>query len=179
VRLDWVTLSETNNYGFTVERSGKAVSGYHAVSALIPGHGTTTGRQSYSYTDASPAANEPYYRLRQTDLNGAVHFSDPVSVSGTTVVPVKAPAVFALSQNYPNPFNPATQIRFTVGKTAQTALTLFNILGQKVMTLFDGVAQAGQFYTIRLDAGQLASGVYLYKLQSGKQNDVKRLMLVK
>ncbi len=179
VQLSWVTLSEVNNYGFIVERSASATSGYHAISALIAGNGTTSERHTYSFVDAAPMASEPYYRLKQTDLNGAVHYSEPVNLYGTTGVDVTAPAVFALSQNYPNPFNPTTQIRFTVEKSAQTTLELYNILGQKVMTLFNGVAEVGRYYTIRLDAGQLASGIYLYKLQSDKQTAVKRLMLVK
>ncbi|MCB0313295.1 MAG: T9SS type A sorting domain-containing protein, partial [Calditrichaeota bacterium] len=66
-----------------------------------------------------------------------------------------------LSQNYPNPFNPSTEIRFTVAKTYRTTLEVYNLMGQKVMTLFDEVAQAGHEYHVRFTGSNLASGVYI------------------
>jgi hypothetical protein len=90
-----------------------------------------------------------------------------------------APSAFALHQNYPNPFNPTTEIRFSVAEQGRATLEVFNILGQKVATLFDGVAEAGQYYKLKFDAGRLASGVYLYRLQSAGQVQVRRLLLLR
>lgn len=90
-----------------------------------------------------------------------------------------APRRFVLSQNYPNPFNPTTKIRFSVGQTGRTSLTVYNLLGQRVATLFDEIAVAGQDYTIRWEGSQLVSGLYFYRLQSGNRNDVKRMLLLK
>ena len=84
-----------------------------------------------------------------------------------------------LEQNYPNPFNPTTEIRFSVGESGRATLEVFNILGQKVATLFDDVAEAGQYYKIKFSAGNFASGVYLYKLQSGARGEVKKLVVLK
>lgn len=89
------------------------------------------------------------------------------------------PAVFDLLQNYPNPFNPVTQIRFSVAVEAPTRLTVFNLLGQEVATLFHDNARSGQFYDVTLDAASLASGVYFYQLRSGSMSMVKKLMVVK
>lgn len=96
------------------------------------------------------------------------------------------PHAFELGQNYPNPFNPGTNIKFSVGTTGRTTLTVYNLLGQKVATLFDDVAQAGQQYHVSFDArlsgGQasgLASGVYLYKLESRTRYDIKKFLLLK
>jgi hypothetical protein len=58
-------------------------------------------------------------------------------------------------------------------------LRVFDLLGRPVATLFDEVAQAGRQYTLRFDATDVASGVYLYALTSGGRRDVKRLMVVK
>jgi hypothetical protein len=73
------------------------------------------------------------------------------------------PAAFTLGQNYPNPFNPSTRIPFTVSREERVALEVYNILGQRVAVLADGVIQAGT-YTATFDAKGLASGVYVYRL---------------
>jgi hypothetical protein len=97
----------------------------------------------------------------------------------TGVDDTEVPLEFSLKQNYPNPFNPSTSIRFSVEKSGRTRLELFNILGQKMMTLFDEIAEPGRYYTVKLDGRTLASGVYLYRLQSGQKSGLKKLLLVK
>ena len=89
-----------------------------------------------------------------------------------------APEAFALHQNYPNPFNPSTTIAFTLGKGGMTSLAVYNVLGQKVATLFDGYAAAGT-HDVTFDAHALASGVYFYRLESGSLASVKKMMLLK
>jgi photosystem II stability/assembly factor-like uncharacterized protein len=94
----------------------------------------------------------------------------------------ETPSGFELLQNYPNPFNPFTTIKFSVEETNRTTLDVYNILGQRVATLFDEVAEAGRYYKVRFDASQhvgMASGVYIYRLQSGKRSDLKKLLLLK
>jgi hypothetical protein len=89
------------------------------------------------------------------------------------------PTGMELLQNYPNPFNPTTQIGFSIAEKGRASLNVFNILGQKVATLFDGVAESGHLIRIHFDASQLASGVYLYKLQSGSKGIVRRMIVLK
>ena len=88
------------------------------------------------------------------------------------------PFEFALSQNYPNPFNPSTQIRFSVPKDEWTTLKVYNLIGQEVATLVRGNVQAGQ-YTIRFDGGNLASGMYFYRLVSGTHVLTNRMIMMK
>jgi spore germination protein YaaH len=93
------------------------------------------------------------------------------------------PEGFELDQNYPNPFNNGTVIRFALPKINDTALTIYNLAGQKVATLIDGQRQAG-IYTVRWDGRDddghpLASGVYLYRLQAEAQVQTRRLVLVR
>jgi hypothetical protein len=104
-------------------------------------------------------------------------------VGNFSVAPVlemhEVPAVFELDQNYPNPFNPSTNITFSVDRTAKATLDVFNLLGQKALTLFDDVAQSGTFYKVTLRAGNLSTGVYFYRLQSGTTSETKKLILLR
>ena len=88
------------------------------------------------------------------------------------------PASFELAQNFPNPFNPTTSIRYTVGKADNVSLTVYNMLGQEIASVVNQFQTAGS-YTVNFDASKLASGMYLYKIQSGSFSDVKKMMLLK
>ena len=85
---------------------------------------------------------------------------------------------FALYPNYPNPFNPATTIKFSIPETQQVTLKLYNIVGQEVVTLIDRELQAG-LHTAKWNAGNMASGVYFYKLISGSSAITQKMLLVK
>jgi hypothetical protein len=181
VRLDWTTISEVNNYGFSVERRRDS-SFTEIPNSFVPGHGTTNERHDYTFTDESPGAPTVWYRLRQVDLDGTVHYTEPIQASGilTSVEQRElAPIEFSLKQNYPNPFNPSTQIKFSVEKTDRATLELYNIAGQKVATLFDGTAEAGQYYRVLIDGANLASGVYFYRLMGNGKIAQKKITLVK
>ena len=89
----------------------------------------------------------------------------------------QTPEEFSLAQNYPNPFNPTTTIRYTVASAGKVRLTVYNILGQKVRTLVNKKQQAGQ-YAITFDAKELASGVYIYRLQTDKGFSQTRKMIL-
>jgi hypothetical protein len=88
------------------------------------------------------------------------------------------PENFMLSQNYPNPFNPTTEIGYTIPRTNQISLKVYNTQGQEVATLFDGVQQAGN-YVATFDGAGLASGVYFYRLQAGNVVLTKKLVLMR
>jgi endo-1,4-beta-xylanase len=88
------------------------------------------------------------------------------------------PKTFTLSQNYPNPFNPTTTIQFTLPQRCDVNLELHNTIGQVVMVLTTGVYSAGS-HTIAVDGSALASGVYFYKLQTGSNVALKKLVLLK
>jgi hypothetical protein len=80
VALNWKTASEVKNYGFEVQRSAAATTGFSSISPLIAGHGTSVTGFNYSYADKAPSAGEQYYRLKQIDLNGALHYSEAVTI---------------------------------------------------------------------------------------------------
>ncbi|AXJ00062.1 Por secretion system C-terminal sorting domain-containing protein [Cyclonatronum proteinivorum] len=88
------------------------------------------------------------------------------------------PVQVSLNQNYPNPFNPTTQIQFTLPVSDQVRLEVYNLMGQRVATLINDTVSAGT-HTVTFDAGSLASGMYLYRLQSGSVNLTRKMMLVR
>jgi hypothetical protein len=101
------------------------------------------------------------------------------------VVKSDVPIDFALQQNYPNPFNPTTSIRFQLPFDSKVDLRVFNVLGQTVAVLTDKTEQAG-YKSVDWNAGNLASGIYFYRLDATPLTDptksfvqVKKLLLLK
>jgi methionine-rich copper-binding protein CopC len=93
------------------------------------------------------------------------------------------PQSFALHQNYPNPFNPTTTIAFSLAQAGEVSLEVFNMLGQKVKTLFAGRLPKGR-HTVEWDATnrrgeKVAGGVYFYRLTSAKQSQTRKMVLLK
>ena len=83
-----------------------------------------------------------------------------------------------LSQNYPNPFNPSTTIAFDLPKSSDVTLKIFNILGEEVTILVSNRLSAGS-YSYEWDASNLASGVYLYRLQAGDYVKTRKMVLMR
>ncbi len=109
---------------------------------------------------------------------------DPALIikSGTTVA-TKEPSVwvsahFSLFQNFPNPFNPTTTISYSLPHRSHVTLTVFNTLGQRVADLINGDLDAG-YHEVQFNAGNLASGVYLYRLQTGGYTETRKLCVMK
>ncbi len=102
----------------------------------------------------------------------------PEIATAVQKIPNSLPVQFNLSQNYPNPFNPSTEIKYNIPKSGMVTLKVFNMLGQEVATLVNEQQSAGS-YRINFNASKLASGVYLYKLQSGNFSVTKKMMLLK
>jgi hypothetical protein len=114
-----------------------------------------------------------------SDKNAA-RFTITIDPDVATSAPVEGelPQNLSLSQNYPNPFNPVTQIEYELPERAEVRLEVFNIQGQRVATLVDA-AQAAGTHSVRFNAGNLSSGVYLYRLQSGNSLLSRKMTLVK
>jgi hypothetical protein len=85
---------------------------------------------------------------------------------------------FDLKQNYPNPFNPNTTIEYTLAKREKVTIDIYNLLGEKVLTLVNQFQAAGK-YTVPFDGANLSSGVYFYKLKAGAYENIKKMILLK
>ena len=88
------------------------------------------------------------------------------------------PSNYTLKQNYPNPFNPVTNIQFLLPTSEFVTLKIYNLLGQEVATVVYEKLTAGE-YRYDWDAGRLASGVYLYRIQAGDYVKTKKMILIK
>ncbi|TDJ56488.1 MAG: T9SS type A sorting domain-containing protein, partial [Ignavibacteria bacterium] len=170
VILNWTTASELNNQLFEIER--RSEEGQYLMIGYVNGHGTTTESQEYSYIDNTVETGTYFYRLKQIDFLGTYEYSDEIEVE------VKGPLTFGLQQNYPNPFNPSTHIKYNVPESGVVKLAIYNMLGEEVAVLVDGMVEAG-FYEVTFNASNLPSGAYFYRLQSDKQNQVKKMLLMK
>ncbi|MCW8961442.1 MAG: T9SS type A sorting domain-containing protein, partial [Ignavibacteriaceae bacterium] len=81
-------------------------------------------------------------------------------------------------QNYPNPFNPSTTIRFSIINPDVVKIKIYDVLGREVKTLVNEFKQAGT-YEIQFNASSLASGIYLYRIESGNFVQTKKMILLK
>ena len=102
----------------------------------------------------------------------------PEIVLGVREIPNSVPTKFSLSQNYPNPFNPTTNIKYSIPQGGLVTLKVFNVLGQEVATLVNQEQKPGS-YVVDFNASNLASGVYMYRIQSGNYTFTKKMMLLK
>lgn len=91
---------------------------------------------------------------------------------------LSSPNTYELAQNYPNPFNPATTINYSIAKESFVNIKVFDILGREVMVLVNEPMKAGK-YSVTMNAGNLASGVYFYRIEAGNFVDVKKMTLLK
>ena len=117
--------------------------------------------------------NSAYLQELLTKLTDSERIDTPADIS-ENVLPVES----KLYQNYPNPFNPVTQITFDLAKTSDVKLIVYNISGQKVTELANGVMNAGN-HAVDFDGSKLNSGVYYYTLKSNGATITKKLILTK
>ena len=170
VSLAWATASETNNDHFDLYRDG-------ALITSLPGAGTVASRSDYRYADTGLENGRAYsYSLVAVESNGARR--ELATASATPREAHAAVTTFALRQNYPNPFNPTTAIVYELTDATQVTLTVFDLTGRAVAELVNAPQTAGR-YSVTFDGSNLASGVYLYRLNAGKFTATRKLMLMK
>ena len=148
--LCWTTQSETSNAGWNIYRgeTNEALSNEEAYLlnlslGLIPGAGTTSLPTDYSFEDFFPvyAGSTYFYWLESVDYSGECEIYGPISLT----IPEnewqnpnspEIPKPYGLHQNYPNPFNPNTEISFMLQESCIGKLSIYNIKGQKIKTIF-------------------------------------------
>ena len=115
-----------------------------------------------------------YYKLQNIDARGVEREFGPVMIK------VPAPQKFTLTQNYPNPFNPVTSIRYTLPGREMVTLTIYNMMGQHVVTLVDTEQESG-YYVAEWDGKDksgrsVSTGIYIYQLRTSREKVTKRMI---
>jgi hypothetical protein len=175
VELNWKTATETNNSGFTIERSRDEEN--FTQIGFVNGRGTATEITSYNYLDTEIETGKYYYRLKQTDFDGTFKYLNVV------LVDVGLPKQFQLSQNHPNPFNPTTTVKFQLPFDANVRIELFNSIGQRVSELLNSDLSGG-VHEVTFEGSNLSSGIYYYTMNAiGKDGNnftsTKKMILMK
>ncbi|MCI0513156.1 T9SS type A sorting domain-containing protein [candidate division KSB1 bacterium] len=176
VRLEWVTASEQNNYGFQIQKKAAAETEWRPLG-FIAGTGTSVKPVTYQYTDRQLAFGVFQYRLEQIDFDGSRAYSDILTV---TITP---PLELKLYGNYPNPFNGVTTIRYTLPRTTWVAGEILNAQGQSVKRLESEYQTAGA-HEIQWDATDAAltpvsTGVYYLVLRTENFETFHKMLLLR
>lgn len=173
VRLEWATATETNNYGFIIER--KINSDWSGIG-FVEGNGNSTHPNKYVFVDdLINVSGETVikYRLKQIDFNGMFKYHNEVEVPFGNEI-----NGYCLYNNYPNPFNPVTRISFEIPVLSYVTLKVYDVIGNEVKILIHEYKEAG-YYDIKFDASALSNGVYYYELTADNFRAVKKLILMK
>ena len=165
VTLNWNTASE-------------AGTDVYEVQELVAGNWTTVRTVSaqagaYSEVFSGLSVGTHTFRLKTTDQNGQVHYSKTLSAT------VEVPGTFVMNPAYPNPFSPQTTVTFAVANKQNVTMHLYNVLGQRVATLFNGTVEANNLQTVRIESSNLQSGTYLVRLVGENFTGTQRITLVK
>lgn len=178
VELIWKTATETDNYGFSVERAFESKNAgvedkiWQEIS-FIDGKGTSRIETTYHFNDKiNQGAGIYYYRLRQIDYDGKYKIYETQSYTYT------GPEKFSLKSNYPNPFNPVTTIPYSIATESNVSLVVYDAIGRRVQVLVDQNMQP-RVYNAQFDAGSLASGMYFVRFSANGNIFTQKMMLIK
>ena len=179
--ISWETETDTGTFQIWDDTTGTAILiplGLMAEIMTLLSQASGEYIADFSWTvyaddgwDVVPASNGP--RIISVDVGWYLGMNDEAAI----------PNVFALHQNYPNPFNPVTTIRYDIPEQALVRIDIYNILGQKVAVLAEGLHEPG-FHAVRWNGtnmygNALSSGMYFYHIKAGDFRNVKKLLLVK
>ncbi len=197
--MAYYTVSDTISIGESF------FSYYDVMAAYSDDNGATWSEPQNLTQTFDPNADESYPHMNRFGIDGEVYMVyemadydqptvDPAEVPAdylnkvfflkTTLGPVSVdkqaaiPDNFELKENYPNPFNPSTSIGISLPSSGMVELTVYDITGRAVETLYEGFLSAGN-YQYTFTANGLASGAYFYTLKSQGFQDVKKMLLVK
>ena len=187
VKLAWTSQSESNIMGYNLYRNESLdLSAAIKITDLIAGTNTSEAH-TYTYLDRElEQTGTYYYWLQVSDLDGSSIYHGPINVvfsqgeeGGTPDIPF----VTKLENAYPNPFNPNTNIRYQLEKPGDVKIDIYNARGQLVRSFSQSHAAAG-YYQINWDGRDssgkaVSSGVYQYKMTSGKYHSTKKMVLKK
>ncbi|MCD4819852.1 MAG: T9SS type A sorting domain-containing protein [Candidatus Cloacimonetes bacterium] len=190
--IKWTTESEVNNSYWNIYRSISENLGQSIKLNVnsIEGQGTTFEPTSYQFVDyiVYEEGFTYYYWLESVDLAGEIELFGPMESAGPDTYdnlnPPVIPHAYGLFANYPNPFNPSTFIFFRLKESAMGTVSIYNLKGQKMKTIFEGDIPTEQVIRVSWDGKDkfnniVASGFYFAQLKTNSRTYSRRIMLVK
>jgi hypothetical protein len=172
-QLRWTTATEVNSYNFEIERRLIGTSGYKKVGT-VQAAGISNATRTYEFNDANMEPGCYLYRLKMNDNDGSYSYFGNAEVNIGL-----AAKKLSLMNNYPNPFNPSTNIEFTLPENGYVTLKVYNIIGQQVAILYNGMAKADENNKVTFDASRLSSGIYFSILEFNNKLLAKKMILTK
>lgn len=172
-RLSWRTASEINNSGFYVEHKADTSADAFRRLGFVDGAGTTQSAQSYSYRVDDLDPGEHTFRLRQVDTDGTETVAEPVSVRIDPEAPI------TLSAPSPNPAQARATVTVTTQGESPVTVALFDALGRRVRTIYEGPVSGAEPRTITLETDDLANGLYLLRATDGTRTVTHKLTVVR
>ena len=175
VTLEWVTASETENKCFHIYRDDEEIV---EIGTKAEG-GESSEPLTYTYIDRQVVNGVEYhYLLTAEDINGI-----EMDLQELDAIPAWDPnyvvTEYKLHQNYPNPFNPGTTIEYDVLESGKVYLTVYNIQGQEVAKLIDGVYKTGGVKHVHFwNAEGLSSGVYFYQVKVNDFQSTQKMVYI-
>ncbi|MEM1270852.1 MAG: T9SS type A sorting domain-containing protein, partial [Bacteroidota bacterium] len=170
--LIWETASETGNAGFEIQRRHISTSEWTPIG-YVSGAGTTSEPQQYRFVDTDALVGTTAYRLKQIDFDGQFEFSPEVEATRELAT------TFLLTPAYPNPFNPQTRFTLAVQQEQSVRVVLYDLQGQQVTVVHDGVLAGQTTHGFTVEASGLASGAYVLRAEGELFATSQTLMLLK
>lgn len=171
ITLTWNDKSSVED-GYVIERKQSPQTSFTLLDTL-KGSGN-------EYVDNKVEQNQTYtYRTKAYKGSVESDYSNEASLVITDVEnQEEIPTEYSISQNYPNPFNPATKIKFALPEPGLTKIIVYDFLGREIQTLINKELEAG-YHEVNINATNLSSGVYFYRIQSGDFIQTKKMILMK
>jgi hypothetical protein len=152
-------------------------TGHYEIAGLAPGTYTITADLP-GYDPVASKSATVSYTSQGVPQFATVNLSLSSVATSVSDNAATTPESFELSQNYPNPFNPSTDIRFQVPAVGNVKLAVYDLLGREVAVLVNEKKESGS-YQVTFNANNLASGVYMYRLQAGSFVEARKMLLIK
>ncbi|HRE11398.1 MAG TPA: T9SS type A sorting domain-containing protein, partial [Ignavibacteria bacterium] len=118
------------------------------------------------------------YGYAVSSTGNVIKITDTLDILTGTNPINNLPNGYSLSQNYPNPFNPQTMITYSVPQSSFVNITVFDILGREIYSPVNEIKKAGS-YELNINAGQIGSGIYYYRMSAGDFSDTKKMIVIK
>lgn len=175
VRLIWTTASETENAGFRLQQKRAGADSWSTIDFVQSKAAglTTTERHSYRYTAKNLSMGRYKFRLRQVDMDGSTSLTEPISVD------LQMDQALHLTAPSPHPVQEGAAVSFSVREAVPARLTLYNVLGQPVHTVYEGTPTAEESHRLQLEASALPSGTYILRLEAAGRTTSRRVTVVR